>query len=333
MLGLAKIRGKKTTSQFIEIIFEDRRLKYYAGILENPWTKRDVEAKHKAMITLDEYYAIKFYLQGRRKIQSKYSILNELFPLRRTVICDACNSPFTGSSSRGNGGKYAYYHCHNRQCEMYGKTIPKLQLENEFITHMGKIAPSQNYLLAFKETVTDTWREEVELHKHAGTAHKKALSHLEAKLAKIYQMAEDDLYSNEEFRERRESIKNEIVTVKISRNESKIEQLDVETTLTYAIEFVTNLGRLWFDLPPELRVRFQKLVFPRGLPYSKKNGFGTTQLGLIYEVCEDFQKRKSTLVDPALLSWNQIWLEIRGWERLRLVFPLSIHMPNLAASA
>jgi len=47
-----------------------------------------------------------------------------------------------------------------------------------------------------------------------------------------------------------------------------------------------------FDLSSQLRPRFQKLVFPEGIPYQRNKGFGTTKLGLIFKLNQQFKKRK-----------------------------------------
>lgn len=104
-------------------------------------------------------------------------------------------------------------------------------------------------------------------------------------------------YSKEEFQERREEVESEIATTKISLSEARIEQFDIEGALTYAANFIKNLGRHWFDLSPELRPRFQKLLFPAGLPYDREKGFRTAKLGLIYELNSAFDGTKSSLVD------------------------------------
>jgi hypothetical protein len=49
-LGLCDVRGKKTTSQYVDTLLSTRRLKFYAGIIENPWTGHDVLGKHQRMI-------------------------------------------------------------------------------------------------------------------------------------------------------------------------------------------------------------------------------------------------------------------------------------------
>ena len=89
-----------------------------------------------------------------------------------------------------------------------------------------------------------------------------------------------------------------MAATKISMSEARIDQFDVEATLNYAIKFILHLGRFWFDLNPELRPRFQQLVFPEGLTYTRENGFGTSKPGLIFEVFHASKGEKSHLVRP-----------------------------------
>jgi hypothetical protein len=225
----------------------------------------------------------------------------------------------TGSTSRGNGGKYAYYHCHNKSCSVYSKSIPKRNLEQAFIDHLSTIIPNQKFFEAFKETVVDLWHERAGGWEQEAARHEQKLEFLKGKRAKIFQMYEEGWYEKSEFVERKEAVDNEITTTKIAMSEAKIEQFDIEATLNYAINFITNLGRLWFDLQPALRLRFQQLVFPEGLPYTRKNGFGTTKLGLIFEVFEQSEAQKSTGVHHTEFVWNRIVEHLREWEAMRLL--------------
>ena len=45
-------------------------------------------------------------------------------------------------------------------------------------------------------------------------------------------------------------------------------------------------------------MRFQKLVFPEGIPYDIKTGLGTTKLGVIYEQNRRSAGQSSLVVDP-----------------------------------
>ncbi len=86
--------------------------------------------------------------------------------------------------------------------------------------------------------------------------------------------------------------------------------------MAYAERYITDLGRQWTDLPPHLYPRFQKLVFPEGIRYTKGVGFGTAKLGLIFELNETIGVQKSDLVDYLLLNWNYLTRELQEWQSL-----------------
>ena len=100
-------------------------------------------------------------------------------------------------------------------------------------------------------------------------------------------------------------------------HEARIEQFDVEAAITYATDFISDLGRQWFDLAPELRPRFQKLVLPEGVPYSRLEGFGTTKTGLIFALCQQNADDFSSVVDLLGVGWNQLMAELKEWQALR----------------
>jgi site-specific DNA recombinase len=50
-------------------------------------------------------------LDGKKKAKTKYSTVNDEYPMRGYLVCPRCGKTLTGSSALGNGGKYFYYHC------------------------------------------------------------------------------------------------------------------------------------------------------------------------------------------------------------------------------
>ena len=166
-----------------------------------------------------------------------------------------------------------------------------------FFEYLERVTPKQAFLDIFKESIIDIWKQkgqgfEIEVEKW-----KKKLEMLETKKKRIYEMREEGSYTKEEFMERKDEIENEISTTRILSNEARIEQYDIEGSIIYATKFIENLGRQWFDLVPHLQPKFQKLVFPEGIPFEWKKGFGTAKLAGIYEMNRDFSTEKSVLVD------------------------------------
>lgn len=140
--------------------------------------------------------------------------------------------------------------------------------------------------------------------------YERQLAVLGEKRKRIIEMREDGSYAPEEFRERKEEIENQIMVTKISLDETRIDQFDIEGILSYANNFISNLGRQWLDLATS-HSRFQKMVFPEGISYMRNEGFRTAKLGLIYELNSTCGNEKSPLVDFAFTHWNQIITELR----------------------
>ena len=320
-LGMEQARGKKTTPQFISYMFI-HFLKFYAGILVNPWTNEEINGLHEPMITKEELFKIQIILSGKT-YKVKHVIKNPHFPLRRTIYCGCCGRQLTGSASRGRSSKYYYYHCYNKKCSMYGKAINKEKLEKEFINYLNRITPNQKFLKEFKASVLDLWNDKESLLQNEAQKYASQLSAYEEKRKRIFEMREEGLYTPEEFRERKEEIENKIMATKISLSETRIDQFDIEGVLSYANNFISNLGRLWLDLTLS-HERFQKMVFPEGISYIRGKGFGTAKLGLIYEMNRTFENEKSSLVDCALTGWNQIMAELREWEKIKQSFSFAL---------
>ena len=284
--GLSRHRGvKKTHSQLVDFILSPKRLKFYAGIIENPWTGFDVRGLHKPMIDEHTMHKIMFILSGK-KFRPK-SLHNENFPLRGTVQCNECSKNFTGSASRGNGGTYLYYHCKSKGCPQYGKALRKKDLEDSFGAYLRKITPTEAFLKVIKETVIDYWAERGQTYSDSAKSYQKQLQALEARRKRIYDMRENGDYSKEEFTERREEVDVLITAMKISVSEARIEQFDIEAAVSYATQFIADLYQQWFDLPAPVRPRFQKLVFPEGITPKQLAGVGTVKLGCIFELSQN----------------------------------------------
>ena len=296
--GLKEARGKKTTAQLVNRILGDRLVKFYAGIIIDPITGEEIIGLHKPMISREEAYQIGLVRSGKARLL-KYNRYNPDFPLRRTVKCSLCDKWLTGSTPRGNGGKYHYYHCLNKRCPEYGKSISKKDIESAFIKHLAKITPTEKFFAVFRESVINEWEENGKSFKLNAERCEKQLTATLEKKNRVRDLIEDSVYSKEEGKERLAEIENQITATKISLSEARIEQFDIEAAIIYANNFIKNLGQQWFDISPRLRPRFQKLVFPEGLPYSRVSEFGTAKLGYIYEINSRSGGDLSYVVDPS----------------------------------
>jgi DNA invertase Pin-like site-specific DNA recombinase len=312
--GFKTDSGKILSAQLMDKMLR-QYLKFYAGIIVNPWTGEEREGLHKPMITKEEMYQIQIVLSSKaRKFTTKYDKYNPDFPLRRAVICGNCNHPLTGSAPCGNGGRYYYYHCQNHECTMFGKGIPKKILEEEFSEYLKKILPKEKLLFTFKACMIDSWKTHGDQSKVEMRRHQTYLTLLETKLKRIFEMREDGSYTKEEFQARKAEIDAEMAISQLALKSPQNDEFDVEKALTYTFAFIGSLAQKWLIMPVSQQGRFQKLVFPEGIPYVRNKGFGTAKIGYIFELIQSFSSQKSSTVHFKGLSWNQFEEDLRKLE-------------------
>ena len=224
------------------------------------------------------------------------------------MLCGYCDGAMTGSSPTGRKGKkYPSYHCYNKACNHNGKVIQKQQLESDFLDLLQTITPSESFLAYIHHTVVNRQKEILKGAQEEAKVYDKALNEVAEKRKQVYLMAECGVYTPEIAKERLAAIDAEAMGAKIEKSEQHIDYLEVEFEKEYFEQAILDVSKLWLDLVPEYRLRFQKLVFPKGIRYTKKSGFGTANLGCIFRLhCEsdgaDFCKVDSTGLEPATSS-------------------------------
>jgi site-specific DNA recombinase len=69
------------------------------------------KAVHEPLITDKLFYSVQDILEGRSPKRPGKNTLKDQLPLRGLLECRLCGKVLSGSASKGNGGKYFYYHC------------------------------------------------------------------------------------------------------------------------------------------------------------------------------------------------------------------------------
>jgi hypothetical protein len=286
--------------------------KFYAGIVTNPWSGAEFAGKHEPAVSLLDFMTIQRVRKGR---SLAYPVLlrseHPDFPLRRTVRCDSCASSLTGSWSRGNGGKYAYYHCPSRRCVMYGKAVRKTLLEQKFQAKLDEITPKPSYLALIGAVVVDIAHGDQAATKDDSKRRAKHLAELTERLDRLIAMKERELLSDDEFRPRKRKLNDEITLAQITLAKPKEADDDIDGIVGSAMPFVASIPEQWFAMPAPLRRRFQKSILPEGISFKRGEGFGTAKLGVLYAISRDSGGSKTQLVRLVRANWNRLLDDLR----------------------
>lgn len=314
--GMALASGRKTYPQLANRLV-CQYLDYYRGVLINPWTGETVKGRHSPMLTEEEYLRIVAVRDGRSLGRTaKKRRNNPDVPLRRLLICPDCGKFYTGSVSRGHGGRYTYYHCVTRDCLNYAKGIRAPVAEAAFEALVAQYTLSDEFLLQLKDRL-EAGLSEMNLNarvKLEQCDHRLAV--LEEKKKHIYEMREDGSYGKDEFLERKGLIEKEMSGVLWERSEHSLQNIDLDRLCAYALEFTRQFGGKWTIMPLEIRQRFQNLVFPEGISYHPKNGFGTCKVGPIFGLFRDLDTEKSSVVHWMGFDWNLVYQDLRKLAQL-----------------
>ncbi|NOS57408.1 MAG: recombinase family protein [Cyclobacteriaceae bacterium] len=102
---------KSGRSSFNELI----RNKTYIGLVYVPAYKDELayytKGIHEPLISEKLFYQVQDLLEGRSPNRPTKNTGKEELPLRGFLECRQCGKNISGSASRGNGGRYFYYHC------------------------------------------------------------------------------------------------------------------------------------------------------------------------------------------------------------------------------
>jgi site-specific DNA recombinase len=123
----------------------------YCGRIFVPAYKNEkamvVKASHEPIITPELFDEVQDILNGRRRKFPTRQTAKEELPLRGYLTCRVCGNKITGSASKGNGGKYFYYHCQHGCKERF-----KADLANdEIVKKFGEKTPNMGVIRAFRE--------------------------------------------------------------------------------------------------------------------------------------------------------------------------------------
>jgi hypothetical protein len=126
-LGLKTRKGRTLTPQSLHNLLTNS---IYVGRIKATAWNLEHEGDFEPLIGDDMFRQVQRRLKGKDPLPEPRRRDNVDFPLRRFVRCGHCDTPLTGSRSRGRNGVYAYYHC-RRGCG--GMTVRNDVLEDNFL--------------------------------------------------------------------------------------------------------------------------------------------------------------------------------------------------------
>ena len=265
----------------------------YAGYLHLPaWDIPLTKANHEPLISLETWQRIQDRLAGRAKVPVRKDT-NQDFPLRGFVNCGGCDTPLRASWSKGRTKAYPYYVCQTRNCDHYGKSIKRADVEGEFETLLKRIAPSRPVLKITRKIFEKLWARRAMEFEERRKALKANLSQingeLDALVERVLNASQQTLIDAYERKiadlEQRKCVQQDKLERYDAQNPTKSENF--EDAYRTALAFLSSPWILWNSDRIQDKKAVLKLAFASPLTYHRKEGYRTMSLSLPFKVLEE----------------------------------------------
>lgn len=305
------IRTKDGKMRSWQIIKDALKNPLYAGFVTSDYIdRRMIKGIHEPIISEATYYRNQAILDGSIRNFSREA--EEEWPLRSGFLQHTCGKAMTGSSPRGNGGPSPRYACPVCKAKIIGVPVSKGRaiVHMEFMALMERIRPTEDAQKLFKHIVLREWNNESkEAYKLARTLDSE-LNALQDKRTRALDLFIDNKISEDDKDRKLAEIDADVTKVELRRAEINDDIKDKEQVIDDALLFMSNPAQFWNLAPIEVKRRIQDAIFPEGLVYDCKTGFGTPKLAesylLITKLAPEDAKNQTLVaaagIEPATLG-------------------------------
>lgn len=206
--------------------------------------------------------------------------------------CPQCQSSWTGSGSRGNGGTYFYYHCQNG-CKERVRAEEANLIFSDFLKSFQVHPEVSNLYMAIMEDIFKT--KEGDREKEINRLQKN-LAELETKLFKVDEMYVAGDLERDSYQRMKTSYKDEIQRLQMQIAQLKTTDTNFVKYCRYGMSLLGNLDCHYQQASPYIRKKLLGSIFTGKLIFENGN-YRTTGLNeavaLIGKFQHEFEHKKT----------------------------------------
>ena len=258
----------------------------YAGFVMDKFTEyKNIQGKHPAIINKETYERNQRLLYGDNSRKGeRHDHINSAYPLRGLLLCSNCGKPLYSSAPRtGNGQSSPRYHCARKSCKSLVPSVKAALVHDEFEAMLKAIKPTSEILKLYKQVLVKETNSALDnLNLKIASKRKKLNEISELRSKAINRFVAEDLTKEEKdsYTASLDSQKDD-ESAELTRLEQQ--QTIRETDIEQAIKIMESVDRQWSESEVDLQIRFQSMLFPRGVVYDSKNHrFGTSEISELY---------------------------------------------------
>lgn len=224
-----------------------------------------IQGEHEPIIDKATFNAVQDVIDGRTRCKPKLRKTDkpELF-LRRYLVCPYCGYGITGSFSKGNGGRYAYYNC----CHCKKVKIRAERANDAFAKYIGKLKPTPEARALYQLIVNDLSQQRKEARKAEYGNLQTQLNTIENKIANADDKYLEGALDIEQYQRICDKCRKDKMQIEeriaILRNPQNAK---IEPKMMYAYSLIDNLLDYIQEAPVDVRCRLIGSIFPEKIEF------------------------------------------------------------------
>ena len=297
------VRNQRVTNLLTRVI--------YAGYVDSPeWDVSLRKGKHEGLISFETYQKIQARLKEAARVPARKDI-NADFPLRGFITCGDCGAPLTACWSKGRGGRYPYYLCHQKGCSSYRKSIRRDVLEGAFETLLRSLKPTEGIFTLATAMFEELWAHRLVFQKKRKGSLEAEIVKTDRKIGQLLDRIVDASSSSVigAYEKRIQKLEEDKIVMQEKLAACGRPVADFDAGLRTALNFLENPYKLWTSERLEDKRAVLKLTFADRLAYVRNEGFRTAEITLPFRVLGDLSAPKSKMARPERFELPTNWFE------------------------
>ncbi len=274
---------------------------YAAYVQYEPWSVPLTKAVHEPLISFETHLRIQERLAGKHRTHV-HQKNNPLYPLRGFVHCTHCKMPYTGSKSKGNGGKYPYYRGRGQkgQCACSGKSVRTEIVHEQMANVLKDVKPDERTVSMTRDIAKALWQEKIKtLEARTANAQRRMheIDEQVRSLARQVGQARSTAVKQAYERQIEELEAERIQHVELVEGTEE-QPRNFETCLDEVLQFIQEPHKRWVEGGLAKQQQVIRMVFIKPLMHNLHSSFETTDLSLTYAIIAKKNVDDSEMVHP-----------------------------------
>jgi hypothetical protein len=158
------------------------------------------------------------------------------------------------------------------------------KMHAKFLDFVATLTPRPELVKMFRETVERVWVERYREVNARLSKLQETVSDLRKRRARLYQAHIDDRIPTDVFMELKAALDAETTEADCKLDSARIDEVKIDELLEFCEQVLCNVPTLWNECALEQKQRLQQVLFPQGVLYDQKSGYGTPTTCLFFNM-------------------------------------------------